>query len=167
MRRILSSRDATVMIWMFPVFTTSCSVTLAFSCFKGRLDNTVLAGKLTRMRPSAAVVEDSVGSTSVSPFRNVLVSRSSPVTSNFTSFCNFALLEPVATSEASQTCKSKHIERLRLCLWSVRLQASSPLVPSEETSSVEALNDGHAMSAFVVDSKHQVLSQSQTRSCSR
>ena len=45
-------------------------------------------GSFTRMRPSAAVVEDSVGSTSVSPSRNVLVSRSSPVTSNFTiSFC--------------------------------------------------------------------------------
>ena len=53
--KILSSRDATVMIWMFLVFTT-------------------------RMRPSAAVVEDSVGS---SPSRNVLVSRSSPVTSIF------------------------------------------------------------------------------------
>ena len=86
MRKILSSRDATVMAWMFPVFTTSCSVTLAFSCFNGRLDNTVLAGKLTRMRPSAAVVEDSAGSTYVRPARNVLDRRPSPETSNFNSF---------------------------------------------------------------------------------
>ena len=37
------------------VFTTDCSVTFAFSCSNGRLNNTVLAGKFTRMRSSAAV----------------------------------------------------------------------------------------------------------------
>ena len=58
-----------------PCSPRAASVTVAFSCFHGRLDNTVLAGKFTRMRPSAAVVEDSVGSTSVSPSRNVLVRR--------------------------------------------------------------------------------------------
>ena len=82
-RETLSSRDATIMTWMSPVLTTSCSVTfLLLPCFKSKWGNTALAGKLTRTRPCAAVVDDSVGTTSVFPTRSVRVSRSSPVTSS-------------------------------------------------------------------------------------
>ena len=112
-RKILSSRDATVMIWMFPVFTASCSVTFVFSCFRGRLDNTVLAAKITRMRPSAAVDDDSVGSTSVSPSRNVLVSRSSPVTTNFTIGCfSFVFSQCVSKHQARRSPAKSHPIRL-------------------------------------------------------
>ena len=145
-RRILSSRDATAMIWMFPVFTTSCSVTLAFSCLNGMLDNTVFAGKFTRMRPSVAVVEDSVGSTSVSQFQER--SRQPFVARDLEFYHQLlqrtrprALLETVATwkihlrvDEQTRAHMLSRSQRLRLCLWSVRLQASTPSVSSEDPS---------------------------------
>ena len=142
MRKILSSRDASVMIWMFPVFTSSCSVTLAFSCFNGRLDSTVLAGKFTRMRPSPGVVEDSVDTVCESfqeSCRQPFVARDLEFYHQLSQKTGLhALLEPVATwmiqlrvGKQTRAHMLSTSQRLRLCLWSVRLQASSPSVPRE------------------------------------
>ena len=161
---------------------------LCLLLFQERSESTKLAGKFTRVSPVAVVVVDSAGSTSAVPSRNLCVGFSSRVTSEFTIGSRLVRLDPCSKNRTraplepvamlirtrAHTC-SQQVSSIGSVFGRCVTKHQTRESPSQRhltasPPSVSNICEWPCRWFYVCrrfQSEHQVVSQSQTRCCSR